>query len=67
VGSSFLVRGTSALRSNRTLRLWIHRRKSTRRFSDGPAIARFYVAVVPSFARSFIDSARSASLVQPVA
>jgi len=67
MGSSFLVRGTSALRGNSSLRLRIHRRKSTRCFSDGPAIARFCVAVVPYFARSFFDSAHSASLVQPVA
>jgi hypothetical protein len=67
VGSSFLVRGTTAFRGDSTLRLRIHRRESTRRFPDGPAIARFCVAVVQSFARSFIDSAHSASLVQPVA
>ena len=66
VGSAFLVRGTSALRRDRTLRLRIHRRKSPRCFSGGPGIARRSVAVCPAVAYSFVYSVHSASLVQPV-
>ena len=63
---SFLVRCASALGGNRPLRLRIHRRKSTRGFSDGTAIARVSDAIAPPVAGSFVQSADSVSLVQPV-
>ncbi len=66
MGGSFLVRCAPALGGNRTLRLRIHRRKSARGFSDGPAIARVSAAIAPSVAGSFVHSADSVSLVQPV-
>jgi hypothetical protein len=66
MSGSFLVRGPSALGGDRTLRLRIHRRKSARCFSDGPAIARFSAAAT-FFTCSVVDSARSAPLVESAA
>jgi hypothetical protein len=66
MSGSFLMRGASALRGDRTLSLRIHRCKSARRFSRRPPVARIST-VVASFVRSFFESADSAPLVKPVA
>jgi hypothetical protein len=66
MSGSFLVRGASALRGDRTLCLRIHRCKPARRFSYGASTARIST-VVTSFVRSFVDSAHSAPLLKPVA
>jgi hypothetical protein len=64
MSGSFLVRGASALRGDRTLSLRIHRCKPAGCFSYGTTIARI-TTIAASFVRSFVDSANSAPLVKP--